>query len=150
MYDPKKIQVLQYLQSVIQADVGFPADIIQQMKAFLYARPDLNADTKTLVQFGSFMKEEALERGSDALAVELPFNQNAILEVLFYFRILFCTNLHPPDSFHHTIYSAGEPQLPDRPGRDGNLQRRVEVAGEKKKMDLAIPGKPSFNFFTAK
>ena len=25
-----------------------------------------------------------------------------------------------------------------------------EVAGEKKKMDLAVPGKPSFNFFTAK
>jgi hypothetical protein len=25
-----------------------------------------------------------------------------------------------------------------------------EVAGEKKKMDLAVPGKPSFNFYTAK
>lgn len=25
-----------------------------------------------------------------------------------------------------------------------------EIAGEKKKMDLAVPGKPSFNFYTAK
>ena len=29
----------------------------------------------------AFLEEEALERGSDALAVELPFNQKAILEV---------------------------------------------------------------------
>ena len=108
VYEPEKIQVLLYLQSVIQADVGFPADIIQQMKAFLYARPDLNADTKTLVQFGSFMKEEALERGSDALAVELPFNQKAILEVLFYFRILFCTNLHPPPTLSTTLSTLQE------------------------------------------
>jgi hypothetical protein len=60
VYEPKKIQVLLYLQSVIQADHGFPADNFQQMKAFL--------------------EEAALYRGSDALAVELRFNQKAILE----------------------------------------------------------------------
>ena len=62
MYEPKKIhQVQLYLQSVIQADHGFPADNFQQ-------------------QMKAFLEEAALERGSDALAVELRFNQKAILE----------------------------------------------------------------------
>ena len=159
VYEPKKIQVLLYLQSVIQADGGFPADIIKQMKAFLEARSDLKADTKTLMQFGSFMKDEALERGSDALAVELAFNQKAILEVLLTIRLLFHSTLTVPFPPHHHHH-----HHPSTPQENRNYLMKVldlagmviynvedgEVAGEKKKMDLAVPGKPSFNFFTAK
>eukprot|EP01035_Chromulina_nebulosa_P027413 gene27413-36056_t len=128
VYEPKKIQVLLYLQSVIQADGGFPADIIKQLKAFLESRPDLKADTKTLMQFGSFMKDEALERGADALAVELPFNQKAILE----------------ENSNYLTKVLDLATIVTHNVEDG------EVAGEKKKMDLAVPGKPSFNFYTAK
>ena len=37
--------------------------------------------SQALMQFGSFMRDEARERGEDALATELPFDQGAILEV---------------------------------------------------------------------
>jgi hypothetical protein len=44
-----------------------------------------------LMQFGAFMRDEARDRGSDALQVELSFNQKSILEVrtdaLMYFLI---------------------------------------------------------------
>ena len=83
VYEPKKIEVLLYLQSAIQVDGKFPVDIIKQLKSFVESRADLKNDTKTLMQFGSFMKEEAVERGVDALAIELPFNQKAIIEVTF-------------------------------------------------------------------
>lgn len=33
------------------------------------------------MQFGAFMRDEAADRGVDALAIEIPFNQQAILEV---------------------------------------------------------------------
>ena len=33
------------------------------------------------MQFGAFMRDEAKDRGSDALQVELSFNQKDILEV---------------------------------------------------------------------
>jgi hypothetical protein len=33
------------------------------------------------MQFGAFMRDEARDRGSDALQVELSFNQKSILEV---------------------------------------------------------------------
>ena len=33
------------------------------------------------MQFGAFMRDEAKDRGSDALQVELSFNQKNILEV---------------------------------------------------------------------
>jgi hypothetical protein len=43
------------------------------------------------MQFGAFMRDEARDRGSDALQVELSFNQKSILEVrtdaLMYFLI---------------------------------------------------------------
>ena len=91
LYEPKKIEVLKYLQSLWTEDGAFPVDLLKQMKSFLESDPVLQADTKALMQFGAFMKDEAIERGVDALAIELPFNQKAILEVVRYslFLLLF-------------------------------------------------------------
>lgn len=39
---------------------------------------------QSLMQFAAFMRDEALERGADALATDMPFDQKAILEVHTY------------------------------------------------------------------
>jgi leucyl-tRNA synthetase len=81
-YEPKKVQVLEYMATVVDHSTGsFPATFIKDLKAFLEGNAELKKDTKVLMQFGSFMKSEADDRGLDALAVEMPFNQKAILEV---------------------------------------------------------------------
>jgi hypothetical protein len=36
---------------------------------------------QVLMQFAAFMRDEAIERGSDALATEMAFDQRAILQV---------------------------------------------------------------------
>jgi len=41
------------------------------------------------MQFAAFMRDEAGERGVDALATVLPINQKAILEVSFLFFFSF-------------------------------------------------------------
>mmetsp|Transcript_15672 Transcript_15672/g.21502 ORF Transcript_15672/g.21502 Transcript_15672/m.21502 type:complete len:914 (+) Transcript_15672:2-2743(+) len=128
LYEPKKIEVLKYLQSLWTEDGTFPADLLKQMKSFLESEPSLQADTKSLMQFGAFMKDEAIERGIDALATELPFNQKAILEENSNYL------MKALDLAGITIYNIED----------------AGVTGEKKKMDLAVPGKPSFNFYTAK
>ena len=53
------------------------------MMEFLEGNEVLKKDTKVLMQFGAFMRDEAKERGPDALATVIAFNQRAILEVLF-------------------------------------------------------------------
>ena len=47
--------------------------------------PEFKKDTKILMQFGAFMRDEAKDRGLDALALESPFDQLAILEVIEFF-----------------------------------------------------------------
>ena len=42
------------------------------------------------MQFGAFMRDEAKDRGLDALALESPFDQLAILEVIEFFRVPEC------------------------------------------------------------
>ena len=53
------------------------------MKAYMESEEDLKPSMKLLMQFGSFMRDEAKDRGVDALATELPFDQRAIIEVRF-------------------------------------------------------------------
>jgi hypothetical protein len=81
VYEEKKVEVLKYLQSVSCPAGGFPASLMIDMKAFCEGHPKLQSDTKGMMQFGAFMRDEAAERGLDALATELTFNQKAILEV---------------------------------------------------------------------
>jgi hypothetical protein len=73
--------MLQFLQTLCDKSGEFPGDLMQRMKDFVEGEPSFKKDTKVLMQFGAFMRDEAKDRGPDALAVELPFDQKAILEV---------------------------------------------------------------------
>jgi len=85
-FDEKKKTVLKFLQPLYTntGDVAtmFPANLSKQMKDFLDADPELKKDFKGLMEFGSFMRKEANDRGIDALATEMTFDQKAILQVL--------------------------------------------------------------------
>lgn len=86
-FEPKKVEMLQFLQQAMQPNGKFPSTVLADMKAFLADRPDLKKDTKILMQFGAFMKNEAELIGQDALATELTFDQKAILAVLCFIML---------------------------------------------------------------
>ncbi len=87
-YEPKKVIVLRYMQTLCDANGKFDPDtFVKTMKAFFESTEELKNDTKTLMQFAAFMREEAAERGLDALAAEMQFSQKAILEVSGWFEI---------------------------------------------------------------
>ena len=89
-YELHKQQVLKYMQTVFDG-VKFNSDFIKGLKTFIESDPVLKKDTKILMQFGSFMKNEVEETGPDALQLTVPFDQLAILQVCFIFsRLLFC------------------------------------------------------------
>jgi leucyl-tRNA synthetase len=90
-YEKNKIKVLQYLQAAFNKEDGkFPVDFVKELKVFLESNEELKKETKFLIQFGAFMRDEAEDRGFDALAIDLPFNQRAIIEVeLMFFSIFF-------------------------------------------------------------
>jgi leucyl-tRNA synthetase len=79
-YDEKKVEVLKFLQERYDGR-DFPADLLKLMKEFLESSPDLKKETKVLMQFGAFMRDEAKERGPDALAIEITFDQKSLIEV---------------------------------------------------------------------
>lgn len=80
-FEAKKIALLKYLQSVCDATGTFSEDFPKLMKEHLESNEELKKDTKTLMQFGAFMRDEAKDRGIDALAEVSPFDQKAILTV---------------------------------------------------------------------
>jgi leucyl-tRNA synthetase len=81
-YEPRKVEMLRFLQSVCDGAGVFSADIMKQMKDFVDGNPELTKDTrKALMQFGAFMIAEAKDRGIDALAEQMVFDQKAILQV---------------------------------------------------------------------
>lgn len=79
-YELNKQQILKYMQTVF-VDEKFSSDFIKGLKVFIESDPVLKKDTKVLMQFGSFMKNEAEEAGIDALQLTVPFDQFAILQV---------------------------------------------------------------------
>lgn len=81
VYEEKRITVLKFLQTVCDTRGNFPADLLKDMKEFIEGQPELKSETKQLMQFGAFMRDEAKERGPDALAIEMTFDQKSILEV---------------------------------------------------------------------
>lgn len=129
IYEDKKVSMLKMLQSVCDDAGNFPADLMKRMKDFCEGDPALKKDTKLLMQFGAFMRDEAKDRGRDALAFEMTFDQKAILEenVTYIKRSLELKEV--------SFYNIEEGVFP--PGVD------------KKKADAAVPGKPSFSFYTA-
>lgn len=127
-YEPKKVKVLEYMQTKCDVDGKFSPTFIKELKGWLESDEELKPSTKLLMQFGAFMRDEAVERGVDALAVNLPFNQQAILEenIVFIKAAL--------DLVDVSFYCV----------EDGNLP------GEKKKYEAAVPGKCSYSFYSSK
>eukprot|EP00595_Chromulina_sp_UTEXLB2642_P000144 CAMPEP_0196761076 /NCGR_PEP_ID=MMETSP1095-20130614/182_1 /TAXON_ID=96789 ORGANISM="Chromulina nebulosa, Strain UTEXLB2642" /NCGR_SAMPLE_ID=MMETSP1095 /ASSEMBLY_ACC=CAM_ASM_000446 /LENGTH=963 /DNA_ID=CAMNT_0042110147 /DNA_START=335 /DNA_END=3226 /DNA_ORIENTATION=+ len=127
-YDSEKVIILQYLQSVVDSKGQFPADLPKQMKNFIESRTDLKKNTKLLMQFGAFMRDEALERGVDALAIEMTFDQKSILQ----------------ENAVYIMLAVGLKEISIHNIEDGNLP------GEKKKYEQTVPGKPTYFVYTLK
>lgn len=79
-YEQKKIEVLEFMQRSF-SNGTFAPTFLKDLKGFIEGNEALKKDTKNLMQFGSFMKSEAEERGLEALMVSLSFDQVSILEV---------------------------------------------------------------------
>lgn len=128
IYDEKKVTMLKFLQSICDERGELPSDLMLSMKNFLESQPDLKKDTKFLMQFGAFMRDEAKERGPDALATEMAFDQKSIIQenALFVKKAL--------DLVEVSIFNVEEGNVP----------------GDKKKYEGAVPGKPAYMFFTCK
>jgi leucyl-tRNA synthetase len=126
-YEPAKIEVLQYMQTQCDAQGKFPATFAKDLKPWLEGQPHLAASTKLLMQFGAFMRDEAEERGVDALATVLPINQRAILEEN---RTYLCAALELAEVTFHDVDNG------------------AQVPGDAKKAVLAVPGKPSFAVYS--
>ncbi|CAE7463600.1 unnamed protein product, partial [Symbiodinium microadriaticum] len=126
-FEDNKVAVLRFLQNEVNGEGKFPADILSRMKGFLAEDAVLKKDTKGLMQFGSFMKSEAELCGPDALATEMTFDQKAILEE----NVAYIQNAMELASV--TFYNLHEVETPP-------------TGVDRKKMETAIPGKPSFHF----
>jgi hypothetical protein len=81
-YDENKRATLLFLQSKFNAQTKSfpPKDVFApELKAFIESTPELKKDFKNLMQFASFYKGEAEERGLEALATEMSFDQESII-----------------------------------------------------------------------
>lgn len=80
-YDSNKTTVLEFMQDLWKVKQSFDQEFPRQLKSFLESNPTLKPETKNLMQFGAYMRDEALDRGFDALSTEIPFDQLYILTV---------------------------------------------------------------------
>eukprot|EP01040_Poterioochromonas_malhamensis_P011908 gene11908-12993_t len=78
-YTAKRVLVLQYMQTQCDASGKFAQSFIKDLRAFIESTEELKGEMKEMMQFGSFMRDEAEDRGVDALAVTLSFDQIDIL-----------------------------------------------------------------------
>ncbi|KAG7358587.1 leucyl-tRNA synthetase [Nitzschia inconspicua] len=79
-YPQWKIDVLNFMQEQFSEGSGFPATFMKDIKKWCAENVEDKKMTKDVMQFASFMKDEANEVGKVALDLELPFDQYAILE----------------------------------------------------------------------
>lgn len=122
--------VLQYMQTQCDENGKFSTSFVKDFKIYLESIPHLKSNTKVLMQFGAFMRDESIERGLDALAIVLPFNQKQILS-------------------DNSIYIKETLDLKEITFYDvEDLAKGIKIPGETKKMSLSVPGKPSFQFYT--
>lgn len=127
-FDEKKIEVLKFLQTMYDIDAqGFPKDLLSKMKEFFESNPALKSSTKVLMQFGAYMRDEAVVRGEDALAMELQYNQRELLEA----NLEYLTKSLGFEEMH--FYSVNDEGV-------------AIPSADKKKAEMATPGKPSFGF----
>jgi leucyl-tRNA synthetase len=118
-YPQWKIDVLTFMQEQYSEDSGFPATFMKDIKKWCGENVEDKKMIKDVMQFASFMKDEANEVGKVALDLELPFDQQSILEgSLTYLK----TQLNLPDVDILDLNSAegvpdriAEQVLPGRP-----------------------------------
>ena len=128
-YEPNKVLVLNFLRGLYESHGNqFPATLMGDMKTFIDKNDAIAAaDKKNMMQFGAFMRDETNERGVDALAVELVFDQKSILEenASYISQSLEIANI----SFH-------------------NIEdESTNAIGDSKKKETAVPGKPALQFY---
>ena len=136
VYEPSKIECLKWLQSQAvdstssPGGIEFPADLMKLIKPWLESDPALKKATKDLMQFASFMKAEAIDRGLDALAEVLPFDQKAIFEenLAYIQATLNLKEISFYDLSEEATVAAGIP-------------------GNKKAFGSTVPGRPQVSFF---
>lgn len=129
-YEDKKVLILKFLQSLYdQSTKTFPIDLLKKMKVFVESDPLWKKETKVLMQFGAFMRDEALERGYDALAISLDFDQKQILQV--------------NENYIRISLELTEIQFI-------NTSESFNSSYDKKKFESAVPGKPSYHFYALK
>jgi len=129
-YEPLKVEVLQFMHTQCDASGRFEPTFVKELKSFLESSAHLKPHTKTLMQFGTFMRDESHDRGIDALAVLLPFSQKGILEEnSAYIR----ESLELSQVTFHDVEGAA---------------LGVVIPGDPKKISIAKPGHPSYCFYT--
>jgi leucyl-tRNA synthetase len=87
-YSGWKVDVLKFLQSQYSDESGFPSTIMKELKKWSAESVSDKKLVKDVMQFASFMKDEANDVGNLALDLELPFDQRTILEdALSYLKV---------------------------------------------------------------
>jgi leucyl-tRNA synthetase len=90
-FESNKIIVLKYMETLITEskfsfeDKDDKEKITGNLRKFIETHSTLNTTPKLvndMMQFAAFMRDETKERGIDALATEMTFDQKAILEVM--------------------------------------------------------------------
>ena len=106
------------------------------------------------MQFGAFMRDEALERGVDALAIEMSFDQKAILyeNIKYISAALDCNDvsfINVDTTTSNTATTAttdssntGSASNSGSEGSGSEAQAAV-VVKDKKKADASVPGNPT-------
>lgn len=130
VFEPKKVQMLNFLLTHYNADTNtFTDNLLSIMKDFVNSDTELKKDTKVLMQFGAFMRDEAFERGPDALAETIAYDQKAIIQDnLAYIQAAL-------DFTELTLY---------------DITSDTNIPGKKQKIEGSVPGKPTFDFVVLK
>lgn len=77
-YPQWKIDTLIWMQGKFDADTGFNATFMKDLKTWTGSNPDKKM-IKFTMQFASFIKKEVEDVGSMAMDIQLPFDQKEIL-----------------------------------------------------------------------
>lgn len=87
-YPDWKVKLLQWMSEQHDAEKGFSATFMKDMKDWASTNIEDKKMTKLCMQFASFAKKETEDVGPVALDVQLPFDQKAVLfECLKYIQV---------------------------------------------------------------
>jgi leucyl-tRNA synthetase len=79
-YPQWKVDTLKWMQEQCNAESGFPDSFMKDLKGWIAETVSDKKLMKFIMQFASFMKNEAREVGVVALDIHMPFDQAAIFE----------------------------------------------------------------------